>query len=71
MSDLSLIPIHDLVDEIAKRSEYYVIGYNLMDSGEELFHVFFDGAYLKTQGLCTQIIRDIQKDAEKEGGEVE
>lgn len=62
--DLSLVPISDLVDEISKRSHYHVLGYSRMDKGEELFDVSWNGSYLKTLGLCSQIMRDIQNNVE-------
>ncbi len=66
MKELALIPIQDLVAEIERRSHYHVLGYSRMDKGEELFDVSWNGEYLKTLGLCSQITRDIQANVERE-----
>ena len=63
--DLSLIPIENLKAEIAKRSDFYVIGHSRRDGSQELFDVEWNGHYLKTLGLCVQIIFDIIREGLK------
>ena len=55
--DLTLIPIEDLVKEIAKRTDNFVIGYTrTVDNDAPIIFIDSSGkSYLTALGLCREI----------------
>ena len=65
---LALVPFDDLIDEIGKRRENYVLAISRVDTGNELvIDTFWSGKnWVKESGMAAILSSDIITDFQKE-----
>lgn len=58
--DLSLVSIHDLFEEIARRSDYYVAAYQLANEPNQIIYTHWkDDVWFGNLALCAALQYDI------------
>lgn len=69
MTDLDLVSLEDLIDEIEKRSKAFILSYLADESGGEIIRTRWteDHRYTDVLGLCEIVKRDIQRSVEGAG----